>query len=172
MPARMLVHLLKHCSKVTHYIQARGPHSEEAGSSFKSPYFPGGVEPGTCSALVPRRMGPPQLGAGKGLLSQQQHQSQSQHQQQHQQAMVSRQKGFLEGGVSSCHPLGEVFAASYPMMRDQGSLPGGAQPCSALDAAPLLHAACKRQGRLSYSCVCCFLSSGALSLFIYTHPYL
>ncbi|KAH6935241.1 hypothetical protein HPB50_004810 [Hyalomma asiaticum] len=131
--------LYGHLQRIVGYhnlLQARPPHSEEPGSSFKSPYF--GGEPS--SSLMGRRMvGAPQghHGSGGG--------SSSSSKGSHPSVGGGRQKGFLDGGP--CHPLGEMFAASYPTMRDQGlAAAAGAQPCGSLDGPPLLHAATSAEG--------------------------
>ncbi|KAK8780283.1 hypothetical protein V5799_018376 [Amblyomma americanum] len=121
--------LYGHLQRIVGYhnlLQGR-PHPEDPGSSFKSPYFAG--EPS--GSLVGRRMGGPQGhhgGSSKAVVP----------------VGGGRQKSFLDGGP--CHPLGEVFAASYPTMRDQGLSSAGAQPCGALDGPPLLHAATSADG--------------------------
>lgn len=117
--------LYGHLQRIVGYhnlLQGRPPPHEEPGSSFKSPYFGGGEPAG--GGLMGRRMGAPQghHGGGGGVKGG---------------PLAGRQKGFLD----PCHPMGDVFAASYPTMRDQGLSAVGAQSCGSLDGPPLLHAA-------------------------------
>ncbi|KAH7953640.1 hypothetical protein HPB49_010848 [Dermacentor silvarum] len=157
MPKRDATALYGHLQRIVGYhnlLQARPPHPEDPSSSFKSPYF--GGEPS--SSLMGRRMGGPQghHGGGGGNSSKGGHPS----------GGGGRQKGFLDGGP--CHPLGEMFAASYPTMRDQGlAAAAGAQPCGALDGPPLLHAATSAEGgggRGSSSHPAALLGSGGADL--------
>lgn len=121
--------LYGHLQRIVGYhnlLQGR-PHPDDPGSSFKSPYFAGEQS----SGLMGRRMGGPQGhngGSSKAVVP----------------AGAGRQKSFLDGGP--CHPLGEVFTAPYPTMRDQGLSSTGPQPCGALDGPPLLHPATSADG--------------------------
>lgn len=139
MQKREATALYGHLQRIVGYhnlLQGRPPHPEDPGPSFKSPYFGGGEPSG--GALMARRMGAPQghpsVGNSiKGPL-----------------AGAGRPKGFLDGGP--CHPMGDVFAASYPTMRDQGLSAVGAQSCGSLDGPPLLHAATSAEaGRGNHS---------------------
>lgn len=120
--------LYGHLQRIVGYhnlLQGRPPHPEEPGPAFKSPYF-GGGEPGG-GALMARRMGAPQGhpgGGSSGIKGG---------------PLGGRPKSFLDGGP--CHPMGDMFAASYPTMRDQGLSAMGAQSCGSLDGPPLLHTA-------------------------------
>ncbi|EEC02930.1 hypothetical protein IscW_ISCW002713 [Ixodes scapularis] len=135
--------LYGHLQRIVGYhnlLQVRNPHPEEPGSPFKSPYFTAGELNASSGALVPRRMGTvPQTGSGSHPAGGG-HQGAATGTKAHQhQALLARQKGFLDGTVSPCHPLGEVFAASYPTMRDQ--VLGGGQSCSSLETTPHLQTA-------------------------------
>ncbi|KAL3225884.1 hypothetical protein MRX96_025357 [Rhipicephalus microplus] len=129
--------LYGHLQRIVGYhnlLQARPPHPEDPSSSFKSPYFGGE----TSGGLVSRRMGAPQghhggggsIGSKGGVT--------------HPLVEAAKRDSWMGG---PCHPLGEMFAASYPTMRDQGlAAAAGAQPCGALDGPPLLHAATSAEG--------------------------
>ncbi|CAN7998818.1 unnamed protein product, partial [Ixodes hexagonus] len=138
------VALYGHLQRIVGYhnlLQVRNPHPEEPGSPFKSPYFTAGELNASSGALVPRRMGAsgPQTGSAHPASGGHQTAATTGTKAHQHQVLVARQKGFLDGTVSPCHPLSEVFAASYPTMREQGL--GGGQSCSSLETTSHLQTA-------------------------------